>query len=559
MGNNSSSSSTEPDGEPDVTEVVVEAPLPVEPRVDPDVRENIEGTSLNSNTITSEFNEIKEVILNRSLEAGKAYVYRDKDFPAEPKSLYYTSRAPNQWKDIAWKRPTDLSKNPRLLQDGQSSEDIVQGMLGNCWFLASCAAIARSAKHIQKVVPGDQVISGPDYVGMFHFRFWRFGKWVDVIVDDQLPSVRGSLCFGRSANRDEFWLPLLEKAYAKVHGSYQAIEGGFTQDGMEDLTGGIAVTYQLGGKTPDHLYRTMTKALRNDSFVCGGIQGTSESVDKKTGLVSAHAYSALKVAKVNYRGSTVKLVKLRNPWGGKNEWKGDWSDDSYTWQYIPDDVKYSIGYANRDNGEWFMSFDDFTRYFTDVTFCTIGPDFDGDGKPTGDRWLLSTAQGKWQNGVNSGGSRNDLRKYQTNPQYFLEFFQPDVFHPGEDLPEEEGKCSVVLGLMQEYRRQGRADGMKNLYLCLNVFRVSSKPSGKLDYRFFSRNREVVTTGSYINRREVNVTAELDPGKYVIVTFHLLRRRRRRFLDPHFYRNGSEPRRVAIETLNITGIRGKKQC
>lgn len=66
-----------------------------------------------------------------------------------------------------------------------------------------------------QIIPGDQVLQGEGYVGMVHFRFWRFGKWVDVIVDDQLPTINGGLCFGKSADPDEFWLSLMEKAYSK--------------------------------------------------------------------------------------------------------------------------------------------------------------------------------------------------------------------------------------------------------------------------------------------------------------------------------------------------------
>lgn len=46
-----------------------------------------------------------------------------------------------------------------------------------------------------------------------------------------------SLLFARSETENETWVPLIEKAYAKLHGNYYSLSGGQTSEAIEDLTG----------------------------------------------------------------------------------------------------------------------------------------------------------------------------------------------------------------------------------------------------------------------------------------------------------------------------------
>ncbi len=74
---------------------------------------------------------------------------------------------------------------------------------------------------------------------LFIGRFYQYGNWVDVVVDDYLPTRDGSLIFLRSDDPNEFWTALMVKAYAKLHGSYQALDLGITLDAMVDFTGTV--------------------------------------------------------------------------------------------------------------------------------------------------------------------------------------------------------------------------------------------------------------------------------------------------------------------------------
>jgi hypothetical protein len=72
------------------------------------------------------------------------------------------------------------------------------------------------------------------------------GQWITVYFDDRLPvSADGRILFARSSDKNEFWVSLLEKAYAKLYGNYEGLEGGHTVDALVDLTGGIGERYDL--------------------------------------------------------------------------------------------------------------------------------------------------------------------------------------------------------------------------------------------------------------------------------------------------------------------------
>jgi len=72
--------------------------------------------------------------------------------------------------------------------------------------------------------------------GIYRFRFFHVGEWLDILIDDILPV---QLC--AKAVTGEYWMPLLEKAYAKYLGSYKHLEGGDPCWALYNLTGAMVL------------------------------------------------------------------------------------------------------------------------------------------------------------------------------------------------------------------------------------------------------------------------------------------------------------------------------
>ncbi|CAG4975204.1 unnamed protein product [Colias eurytheme] len=470
------------------------------------------GESRPSSFGPATYQDFKEI---RSQCLAEGRLFDDPEFPATDRSLYYKERLD---RPITWLRPGEICEDPQLFVEGYSRFDVQQGELGDCWLLAAVANLTLYRKLFFQVVPDDQSFD-EDYAGVFHFRFWQYGRWVDVVIDDRLPTYRGKLVFLHSSERNEFWSALLEKAYAKLHGSYEALKGGSTCEAMEDFTGGVTEMYEMT-ELPPNFYTILLKAYERNSLMGCSIEPDPNILEAETpvGLIRGHAYSVTRVKYVDIetpgRAGKIPLLRLRNPWGNEAEWNGPWSDKSPEWRFIPESEKEELGLTFDDDGEFWMSFKDFCQHFDRVEICNLNPDsLDPEECPEGctKKWEMSVFEGEWVRGVTAGGCRNFLESFWKNPQYTVTL--KDV-----DEGDDENKCTIIVALMQKNRRSQRHQGLECLTIGFAVYRLPDyghvpKP---LDVNFFKYNASVGRSQAFINLREVSARFKFEPGHYVIV-------------------------------------------
>lgn len=161
----------------------------------------------------------------------------------------------------------------------------------------------------------------------------------------------GKALYFSHCKSDETWLPLIEKAYAKAHGDYFAIEGGSASEGIEDLTGGVAVVINPEDIMDKERFWKEQLSQVNEKYLFGG--GTQPTSSK--GFVGGHAYTVLRT----YEDGDLKLLKLRNPWG-EVEWEGDWSDGSKKWT---PELMIKLQHTFGDDGVFWISYKDFLKHF----------------------------------------------------------------------------------------------------------------------------------------------------------------------------------------------------
>ncbi|MDB9437143.1 C2 family cysteine protease [Dolichospermum lemmermannii CS-548] len=209
-----------------------------------------------------------------------------------------------------------------LFQNGISANDIRQGQVGDCYYLATLSSIAQEKPtYIENMFTdnGDST---------FTVRFYKNGVADYVTVDRYLPTSGLYAAYAgwgggsSTSTSNELWVALAEKAYAQLAesgwsrsststNSYAAIEGGWMDRVIRQVTGLAATSQSVTSMTQTQLINLVNS---NQILTAGFVYGPG------FGVVDGHAYT------ITAYNATNGTFYLRNPWGVQ--------DASVTWSQL---------------------------------------------------------------------------------------------------------------------------------------------------------------------------------------------------------------------------------
>ena len=144
------------------------------------------------------------------------------------------------------------------------SAHYLKGALGTCYLLSAIAAICSKKPELiqSSLMKNNQ--------GMYGIRWYVRGVPTETWVDDKFPTKNDKLRFSHS-EKNELWVAVIEKCYAKEYGSYAKIEGGMPANALHDITGKPAVSHNLQSNSHETNWRIVGKCVGSDKIVCAGI------------------------------------------------------------------------------------------------------------------------------------------------------------------------------------------------------------------------------------------------------------------------------------------------
>lgn len=413
-------------------------------------------------------------------------LWEDPDFPATQSSVFYHQTPPFQF---VWKRPKELYSKPSFVLDNCETFDVVPGKMGDKW-LVSCLGVLYLSKGLfYRVVPADQRFE-ETHAGVFRFRLWWCGQWLEVLVDDRLPTVNGRLAFLHTSHSEQMWPALLEKAYAKLHGSYEALKYGSLLDGLADLTGGITESLPLPDAGDAYSLHSLLKTT--SVVTCAHHSSKVINQERVNGIEIGMNYRIYNIEKVDSSEGPVHVVRLSRPPAPGDPPLTHVIIDINRWKSISPHERDRL--TSVSHGFW-MLFSELRRVFTHVELVHLDAETSRDEPSLNDkhRWQMKLHQGGWRRGVSAGGCRNNVEFFHMNPQIQISLEEPD---------------SVVISLNQHSIMEPKVIGF-------SVYTLTKGLTETAPAAFFKKNKSTMNS-QYTNSRQVSHRCKLEVGSYLVL-------------------------------------------
>ena len=366
-------------------------------------------------------------------------------------------------------------------------------------------------------------VEADEVEGRYTVRLYYEHQWRNITVDDRIPCGKdGFPAYGHNTTRNEIWVCILEKAFAKMLGSYEALDGGYLEEGVVFLTGGRPERLYINNwsnspsKQPWRKDRLWDKLVmyNNEEILmgCGITSDRGEAPNEAKGLVAGHAYAILDVKETNDK--KFKLIKLRNPWG-QFEWKGPWSDSSRNWTF---QYRKEMACEVKDDGVFWMEFKDFCTYYDKMTCCRMLNDsiitMPSKFKPAGNMkfpiadWKRKKMEGEWGDST-AGGSMTNMA-FAKNPHFKL-------------TAQKSGRFFLII-----YRPYIQLDADAQYYRSGIGFSVYKGTDS--NYKVLPSDNSQNSLLQYpVYARYNSIELDLDQGEYVITPCTLYSNRKGKFI------------------------------
>lgn len=321
---------------------------------------------------------------------------------------------------VEWLRPQAFTDAPEYFTSSSGCGIVRVGDINDSWLLGVFAAIAMHPDNLIENVFASESLEAFKTYGIFTCRFYKNAEWIYVTTDttlaynQSLPSAQmkasstdsGHVFFGSTLDRNEMFIPFLEKAYAKLHGSYQSLHASDTiksngnssnavptsvriLEAFVDCTGATAYRIDLhderfGAIDPDGslLWKKMERLVKKKAILTTQckqltLQSTTLPTETTSGILRNRQYIVLYTKQIGLseESNVLRFVKLKNVWG-RGRWKGDWGPNDIKWD------EYAHVEANFRNdseceihksksgkdGLFWMLYEDFLQTFNEL-FC----------------------------------------------------------------------------------------------------------------------------------------------------------------------------------------------